>query len=616
MAYPQTVVPTQGSHGVFVHFRNSHSSHSRCRSAPSRLARGQVTGSDGSAYRRPQKATRERLEQLSVAELAGLLHEYGLPKLCCEEDYRLAESSLPCLGPSLAEKRQIFADYLERLSWRQLLLLVRECLDRGPRRHGNVSEVLMADYLSQVCANLEQGHLRDVPQSKQDSVLSWRMRNSCVNLGLSCLWDEMSFRLNRNELIVATCGCETTLLQQEEIAKLRICVEDCRVQPLDNLLKDPLSLNRAAVLYVTGHYGGEALEFDRLNFTNVWLVVLNMCKTETLAKRVLQQGAAHVICWPAQVPDSIALDFGVALISETFQSSIIESFSQALEVLPSSSRQPKLLLRSSDRPVPPLEEKPEHVVLHLRDVGSSANSKTVYKGKKAQVLWHTSVNGWVLVAVDSEVIKWRVGQWTTTSNTYDIGSELTSVHGVSEGVCTYGDENTAPLTNHSQRYVRVVLKPQKNKGKAQYAGRVAQVLWESSEHGWVKVKLGSKEVKWRIGHWVPAHQLGGGSTDTGDLGLNEIDSDSEDFFQHPDQNTAAASQTQRPVKVILKPQKNKGKAVYAGQTAQVLWESAKHGWVKVRLGSQEIPWRIGHWVPVDELDEDIVDSCTRILEST
>merc|ERR1711974_87608 len=149
-------------------------------------------------------------------------------------------------------------------------------------------------------------------------------------------------------------------------------------------------------------------------------------------------------------------------------------------------------------------ERPENVVLDLRDTTSSSKSKIAYNGMEAKVLQHTSVNGWVLVAVGSEVIKWRVGQWIAIPDDpcnehvqkYDKVVQITA---------------TDVRDKHLQKQDKVVLRPQKQSGKPEYAGQVAQVLWESANRGWVKVKVDSQEIKWRIGHWVNIDELGGGT---------------------------------------------------------------------------------------------------------
>lgn len=519
---------------------------------------------------RPQKDTRLKLQRLDVPELAGVLRDFGLPQICCEEDRRLAEALLPLAG---AQDVTIFPDFLKKFTWHQLLSLVQQTLSARGR---DGTEELMATYLSCACESLQQEHLRDTAQARQDSVLPWRMRHCCIIFGLSAYWEEISLRLNRNMLLVATCGSESTLLRKEEIRRLQNLVEDCQITPLDDIATEPQRLDNVAVLYVTGHYDGSPSSFKQADLSNVWLVILNMCRTETLAKHLIQQGALHVVCWPAQVPDGIAADFGVAMISEASTCSIAEAFRKALEVMPPSERMPKLLVRSSDNTASPGSDQPEFVVLELPDAGSSVKqAKSAYEGAQGKVLWHTKVNGWVMVVIGKDTVKWRVGNWRIAPN----------AHG-----------------NQFHRDDAVILKPQKQSGKCEYSGEKACVLWDSAKHGWVNVKLGSKLINWRIGHWVPIHEIGGGDCEQPE----SVDSGRAGMESYAEENLAPNSNAcEKHVDtddfVILKPKQKSGNCYYAGHKAQVLRHSANRGWISVRLDdSKLIKWRIGHWDLIDK----------------
>ena len=44
----------------------------------------------------------------------------------------------------------------------------------------------------------------------------------------------------------------------------------------------------------------------RRDMSNLRLAILNMCRSEKIAKRLITYGVGHVVCWPADVHDDEA----------------------------------------------------------------------------------------------------------------------------------------------------------------------------------------------------------------------------------------------------------------------------------------------------------------------
>jgi hypothetical protein len=377
---------------------------------------------------------------------------------------------------------------------------------------------------------------------------------------------------------------EPTLLLKEERRRLQNVVPDSRMVGLDQVFDGSQSLDNVAVLYVAGHYDGRSLPFDAVSLSHVWLVVLNMCKTETVARQLLQQGVPNVVCWPTKVPDGLAADFGVNLIAGTLELEIDEAFHQAVEALPKSECRPILLRKA----VECNHEQPDYVILQCPHTttaknfapGDTASAKNFAVGKEAKVLWHTSHNGWVSVTVDGISLKWRVGNWTVLA-------------------CSGAN---APQKKEVGTVILGSLRGCQASRKLQYVGKKVDVLWDTKKSGWVQVDTGSEKVFWRIGHWTTVDVIQGDEEE--DAAHNSSTSDSEipPQVSEPQKSDCVESDTaqNRDVeRVMLENRSNSakgsGKSKFAGKQADVAWNTAAHGWVQVDVGSEKINWRIGHW---------------------
>lgn len=296
--------------------------------------------------RLPKKWTREQLAELSMQDLCRVLRSYGMPKLCCEEDRRLVDALLPLLASdALNSGATLPGPYLRSLSWQELIYIVRW----RARLHAAGDDCDVAAYLDWICVTLQQAHLRtQVHEHAQKSVLPWRMHYCCTHLGIVDEWHEVDRRLDKNELVIATCS--KSMLLREEMRRLFSLVVACRVVPFNALIEGKQSLESAAVLYVTGHHSEECVSLNKLDASGVWLILLNMCFTQTLARKLLSRGAINVVYWPSVVPDGVAIDFGVSMVGKLSTCSIQDAFFFARSLIAGCEQHP-ILLSKNDAPM-------------------------------------------------------------------------------------------------------------------------------------------------------------------------------------------------------------------------------------------------------------------------
>jgi hypothetical protein len=408
---------------------------------------------------------------------------YGLPKLRVEEDYRLASALLPLSRGAALNDR--FVNFFDGLGWQQLLVIVRGCAETAQRNAvaaGRASHA--AAYLVEACRMLQESHLREAAQPTPDigirSVLPWRVRNSCEAIGLFEEWTAMAARLGRTGLVAAAVGdgggAAPPPMLRYELRRLQLAANSvgCEIVALQELAQ---SLDKAAVLYLAGHQDrsqGLAEALETLDVAGVWLVVLNICVGEALAKKLLARGAGAVICWSSKVPDAVAVDFGAALVTRLHVQSIQEAFDFAkVTTVPACERAPKLLFRAqnADNPVAHCDDM---VTLAFRN----NSGKSEYAGLSAKVLPNTEIKGWVTVQVGSETIRWRRGHWIVSER----------CHSPSEGTKLNSE--------------LVMLQFRRNSGQSSFAGKQARVLHRTAINGWVNVMVESDIVKWRVGHWT------------------------------------------------------------------------------------------------------------------
>mmetsp|Transcript_70779 Transcript_70779/g.133713 ORF Transcript_70779/g.133713 Transcript_70779/m.133713 type:complete len:498 (+) Transcript_70779:62-1555(+) len=291
--------------------------------------------------RSPQSPTRNRLSRYSMQDFCGVLRNYGMPKLCCDEDRRLVDALIPLPATQSLRPHRSF-NYFARLSWQELVGLVR----RFAARHTEGDDGEAAAYLVWVCETFQKAHLRN--QAEKDahcSVLPWRMLHCCSQLGILDECCEIERRLDRNELVIATR--DKSMLVKDEMQRLFQLVPTCRVVPFDKFLDGTQSLERSALLYVTGHHTGEGMSLNQLDVTGIWLIFLNMCLTEALARQLVSRGALNVVYWPSVVPEAVAVDFGVSMVARLFTCSIKEAVSHATSQL-SKCEHPPVLISKSD----------------------------------------------------------------------------------------------------------------------------------------------------------------------------------------------------------------------------------------------------------------------------
>jgi len=400
----------------------------RSRSAPAGGAVGQCAGiGPGPRLPRPQKNTRLELNQLSVHDLTAIAREYGLDQLCCQEDRQAADRALPrASGARRAPKlRASICVYLRRLSWDELIHLLRATARRRLREDqigcpADSARQAAWEYFAYVCEALLRSQLRgDVGPSKaglgvcEDSVTAWRMSRLCRELGLRSEWAEVLRRLSRGATVLLEAAPVPRL--DDETRRVAQLVPRCRVLSATaprGVLEQ--SVRDCDVLYVAGRHGrslGARLRALRRGVLGggTALAVLNVCRSGSLARHLLSQGVRNVVFWPSEVHDRAALEFGVALVSCLFEHSIVDAFAMARADVQPSERPPRLLRRRPQISRVPGGATSGFVLLEQR--GRSCSGRPEHAGKRAKVLMHTAVNGWIKVNVEEGTLSWRVGHW-------------------------------------------------------------------------------------------------------------------------------------------------------------------------------------------------------------
>lgn len=223
---------------------------------------------------------------------------------------------------------------------------------------------------------------------------------------LDNLWDEVMRRLGCGDMLFVTARPAPML--DEEIKHIQEIVGHCHVA---SVYTEKYDLERLLfccdVLYVGGMHDQALSCIEKLGTLKLSLAILNVCRSEKLAKHLLSQGVGLVSYWPAAVHDAEAVAFGISFVQNLFRLNIAEAFAEAVRKLPVSERAPRLLSRTG-------RDKQRHhfpvgdVILESR---GSNSGKPSYAEHVAQILRHTAFKGWVKVHVAGEVINWRVGHW-------------------------------------------------------------------------------------------------------------------------------------------------------------------------------------------------------------
>jgi len=416
----------------------------RCRSAPAiptaALRNADSLGSPGAwaerlpRDRRPEKRTRKLMEKLSISEVTAIAYAYGPELLCGREDRAVAERLLPIPSPSAGSQRsrrqkRVIHSFLSGLSWNELIDALRHIASKrltdletsraaaDERDKAKLdSKVASWRYFEDVCVTLLRSHLRDMasgsPVGAFDGSCSvtWRMGNLCKQLGVYSLWQDVTRRSGHGRTIVLLSRQVPRL--EEELRRLQDCVPQCWVIRSRAISAAKLTqvLSDCEVLYIAGkhdHTLAKVVEQSCVT-QSVSLAILNTCRSERLARRLLVKGVQHVICWPADVHDEDAARFGATLVSCLLESSIDDSFARASLGVRSSERQPLLLKQSATT-------QTTRVILERRGHSGSQS----HHGMPATVLLHTASNGWVHVRVGSDRISWRLGHWREQCSTAD-----------------------------------------------------------------------------------------------------------------------------------------------------------------------------------------------------
>mmetsp|Transcript_27317 Transcript_27317/g.50231 ORF Transcript_27317/g.50231 Transcript_27317/m.50231 type:complete len:675 (+) Transcript_27317:88-2112(+) len=443
---PRFPVAVSRTYVQYHEFHAATSSADRPRSAPIKEAVGQRRDPEelramarnlGGAISRheprrssPQKKTREVLHSLSLEELCGIAHDYGLEKLCCQEDREAALRILPVSCPFTASSASSATEgdasssssgrrglrsirgFLEHLSWEQLITLLRQ---QARRRMGNPPNDAGAEYFEWVCNILLASQLRDAALCEPalgdtESVMAWRMSHICEAHGLASWWMRVAQRLCCGELVFLTSRA-VPLLDDEVRAITRLVARSHVI----SISAEPAAVDRflrsCDVIYIGGAHDRE-LSRLRLDDLHATLAILNVCSSEKLAKSMLLQGVRHAVYWPTFVHDSEAVAFGIALVRHLFKHRIVEAFAKAKHVVHASERAPRLI--SGRQEVPEIFQVSEVILQHRIPSGAQRfreSGKPGYAGKRARILPHTVMNGWVKVRVGDDILSWRVGHW-------------------------------------------------------------------------------------------------------------------------------------------------------------------------------------------------------------
>jgi len=421
---PKVPVPVSQTH-VHYHIRAPASgSRTRSRSAPTEAALAPCWPlRDNSGPRvRPTKATRKVLQSLSVEELSGIAREYGLKKLCCPEDQRVATRLLPesHVRP-LAQLQPSTCRLLESLSWDQLIGLLRELAHRrmgtnvgAAGHHRSPCSSAGAEYLAWVFDVLLGSQLRDDAPCQlaaaDESLMAWRSSRICADYDLTHLWEEVARRLG------GSCGSLLYLFSRpvprldEELRCIRRLVSSCHAVSIGHAMdwgELECLIRSCDVLYVGGMHDRALNRLKQIGGgLRLSMAILNVCCSGKLAKHLVSRGVRHATYWPAFVSDSEAASFGVGLVNSLFEDCIADAFERAKFGVSCLERAPKLISRAQLHPNTNVVDA-DDVVLEQRGI----SGKPGYAEKPAKVLPHTAVNGWVRVCVGEDIVSWRAGHW-------------------------------------------------------------------------------------------------------------------------------------------------------------------------------------------------------------
>jgi len=402
------------------------------RRQPQAYRPGGAEREERSACRRPQRHTRQRIHGLALEDLSRLARELGLRRLGCPEDRHMAGRALP-LPEGLAEGGPLQVPglhFLERLTWSELVNILqdtarqrlRDLRDLGDESLEGRRELQAWEYFESVCESLFQARLRGSGASSMPelgpsswsggpcskSLASWRVGRLCAENGLLVCWEEVLRRLGRGATLFLT-ALPVPLLS-EELQMVSQLVPCCTVMSavVHSSASLEVPLLGCDVLYVAGEHGRGLPGLRFAHIPRMILAVLNMCRSEALARRLLSSGVQHVVCWPADVHDQEATEFGLAFVHCLFEHDIAEAFAKAVSGVCLAERAPRLLVQPCQIP-PAMGAGTAGVVLACHGQGASGPVK--YAGQTAQVFFHTAANGWVRVSVSGNVISWRMGHW-------------------------------------------------------------------------------------------------------------------------------------------------------------------------------------------------------------
>jgi len=203
----------------------------------------------------------------------------------------------------------------------------------------------------------------------------------------------------------------------DELKKVGQLVSRCHFASA-NARKSELNrlLQNCDVLYVGGKHDQSLTRLKQLDVLDVTLAILNVCCSEKLARHLISKGVRAVTYWPTFVHDAEAVNFGIAFVRHLFGNRIEEAFHKAKQSVAVSERAPRLL---SSRQQVPEQLRAVDVILELhhpaqvplKSDSKQRRCKLAHVGKRARILPHTVMNGWVKVQMGDEVTSWRVGHW-------------------------------------------------------------------------------------------------------------------------------------------------------------------------------------------------------------
>jgi len=411
--------------GPFVHFAGLaclETRLKRSRSCPA-ITSALTQGVWRNGRKRAYPDVRGLLGELGIQELSYVARHIGLPKLSCYEDRQLALQMLPSGSDLQSKRKDDIIRFYETLSWNELIRSIGELANKRLQDSDTTkgrAKRSSWEYLSKVCELLLQSQLRDQDSGRMPSIdgtlTLWRMNRICKLNGLSSWWEVVVSRFGRGNTAVLVARQAPWVL--DEVREVSRLVPACRLLPKLSCVSScdlKCYLEGCDVLYIAGKYDNILSRLQAHVSIDIELAILNVCRSQTLAMHLLAAGVRHVVCWPADVHDRVAFDFGVSFVRFLFESSIEEAFARAKLCVSASERPPRLLdVVMRDKPPrfdrDTLEAK---VVLERRGHQASIRRLDPCVGTLASVLHHTALNGWVKVVLQSgKLISWRQGHWS------------------------------------------------------------------------------------------------------------------------------------------------------------------------------------------------------------